>query len=64
MAGPEFCTEQGKLMLVVRAQRELKFSGKAFRDLLYEQLYGLGYKLSIADTYKWIIPSIKLGEFM
>ena len=39
IAGPEFGSEKGKIMLVVRALYGLKSSGAAFRALLAEVLY-------------------------
>ena len=41
-AGPEFGSEKGKNMLVVRALYGLKSSGAAFRAFLAETLYDLG----------------------
>ena len=41
IAGEEFGTDSGKIMLVVRAPYGLKSSGKAFRALLAEVLYDM-----------------------
>ena len=49
IAGPEFGSDAGKIMLVVCALYGLKLSGVAFRTLLAEKLWELGYKLSCAD---------------
>ena len=43
-AGPEFGSDAGKIMLVVRALCGLKSSGAAFRALLAETLYDLNYR--------------------
>ena len=43
VAGAEIVYEKVKVMRVVRALYGLKLPGKALRDLLYEQLHGLGY---------------------
>ena len=43
-AGPEFRSEKGKNMLVVRALYGLKSSGDAFREFLAETLYDLRYR--------------------
>ena len=40
-AGPEFGSESGKKMLVMRALYVLKFSGAVFRGFLVEALYEL-----------------------
>ena len=41
MTGPKFGSDQGKVMLVIRALYELKSSVEAFRDILAEQLRSL-----------------------
>ena len=46
-------------MLVVQALYGLKSSGAAFRALLAEALYDLGYKSSVADPDVWLRPDIK-----
>ena len=56
---PEFGSESGKKMLVVRALYGLKSSGAAFREFLEEALYDLGYKYSLAYPEVWLIPDIK-----
>ena len=45
---PEFVSESGKKMFVVRALYRLKSSGAAFREFLTEALYDLGYKSPVA----------------
>ena len=49
VAGPEFGSEQGKIMIVVQALYGLKSSGAAFRSLLAETLRDLSYEPSQAD---------------
>ena len=44
VAGPEFGDEEGENMIIVRALYGLKSSGAAFRALLAERLYELGYR--------------------
>ena len=58
-AGPEFGSESGKKMLVVRTLYGLKLSGAAFIAFLVEALYDLGYKYSVVDPYVWLMPDIK-----
>ena len=62
-AGSEFGSESGKIMLVVRALYGLKSSGAAFRSLLAETLYDLGYTPSKADPDVWMRPAIKANGF-
>ena len=62
-AGPEFGSESGEIMLVVRALYRLKSSGAAFRSLLAETLYDLGYTPSKADPDVWIRPAVKANGF-
>ena len=64
MERPEFGTEQGNGMLVVRALYGLKSSGSDFSYLLDEQLHDLGYRPSIADPGVWMRPSVKPCVFM
>ncbi len=63
MAGPEFGSDRGKIMLVVRALYGLKSSGAAFRALLAETLHELGYKPTKADPDVWIRPATKANGF-
>ena len=58
-AGPEFSSESGKNMLVIRALYGFKLSVAAFRIFLAEALYDLGYKSSVADPDVWLRPAIK-----
>ena len=44
-AGPEFGKEdEGKIMFIVRALYGLKSSGAAFRSLLADKIWELGYR--------------------
>jgi hypothetical protein len=53
-AGPEFGSDKGKTMIVIRALYGLKSSGAAFRAFLAETLYDIGYKPSVADPDVWM----------
>ena len=59
IAGPEFGSDKGKRMLVVRALYGLKSSGAAFRAFLAETLHDAGYRPSYADPDVWMRPAIK-----
>ena len=63
IAGPEFGSDAGKLMIVVRALYGLKSSGAAFRALLAETLYDIGYTPSKADPDVWLRPAVKPDGF-
>ena len=59
-AGPEFGAEdQGKIMLITRALYGLKSSGAAFRSLLADKIWELGYRPSKADHDVWLRPAVK-----
>jgi len=63
MAGPEFGSDKGKIMIIVRALYGLKSSGAAFRAFLAETLDTLGYRPSYADPDVWMRPAIKENGF-
>lgn len=63
IAGPEFGSERGKIMLVVRALYGLKSSGAAFRAFLADTLYDSGYRSSKADPDVWMRKSSKPDGF-
>lgn len=63
VAGPEFGSESGQIMIIVRALYGLKSSGAAFRALLAETLHDLGYKPTKADPDVWIRPAVKPDGF-
>ena len=62
-AGPEFGSDAGKIMLVVRALYRLKSSGAAFRALLAETLYDLNYRPTKADPDVWLRSAVKPDGF-
>ncbi|KAI2506217.1 Reverse transcriptase (RNA-dependent DNA polymerase) [Fragilaria crotonensis] len=63
IAGPEFGSEEGKVMIVRKALYGLKTSGAAFRAHLAETLYDLSYTPSRADPDVWIRPAVKPDGF-
>lgn len=63
IAGPEFGSDQGKVMIIRKALYGLKSSGAAWRALLATTLRDLGYKSSIADPDVWIKPAVKPNAF-
>jgi hypothetical protein len=46
-------------MIIVRALYGLKSSGAAFRSLLANQLFDIGYKSTKGDPDVWIRPAVK-----
>ncbi len=62
-AGPELGSEQGSVMIVLKALYGLKTSGGAFRALLAEILLGLHYVPLEADPDIWLQPAVKLCGF-
>ena len=60
IAGPEFGSEAGQIMIIVRALYGLKSSGAAFRALLAETLYDIGYTPLKADPDVQIRPEVKI----
>jgi hypothetical protein len=54
IAGPEFGSEAGSVMIVKKALYGLKSSGAAFRAHLAETLYDLNYRSTKADPDVWI----------
>ena len=61
--GPEFGSESGCIMIVVRALYGFKSSSAAFRALLTETLYDLGYLPTKADPDVWIRLAVKANGF-
>ena len=59
IAGPEFGSEAGKPMLIVRALYGLKSSGAAFRSFLADHLWEIGYRPSQADLDVWMRAAVK-----
>ena len=64
MEGQYFGSEQLNFMLVVREMYGMKSFGEAFRDLLFIQLHGLGYRTSIDDPDVWMRLTFKPGGFI
>ena len=63
IAGPEFGSEEGSIMVIRKALYGLKSSGAAFRAHLAETLYDLSYLPSKADPDVWIRPALKENGF-
>jgi hypothetical protein len=63
IAGPEFGSEAGNVMIIRKALYGLKSSGAAFRAHLAETLYELDYKPTKADPDVWIRPATKPDGF-
>ena len=59
VAGTEFGSEKGKVMLVVRALYGLNSSGAPWRQMLAQTLRDLGYISSKADTGVWLKAETK-----
>lgn len=62
-AGKEFGSDEGCIMVIVRALYGLKTSGAAFRSLLAERLWEIGYKPTKGDPDVWIRPGKKSDGF-
>ena len=63
IAGSEFGSNTGKVILIVRALYGLKTSGAAFRFFLAETFDEIGFKLLYADPDVWIHPAMKDNGF-
>ena len=63
IAGPEFGTDAGKIMIVVRVLYDLKSNSVAFRVLLAEILYDAGYRSLCVDPDVWMRPGMKSNGF-
>jgi hypothetical protein len=59
IAGPEFGSNAGKIMLIKKALYGLKSSGAAFRALLAETFYDLGYTPTKADPDVYLRKAAK-----
>jgi hypothetical protein len=57
-AGPEFGSEAGTVFILRKALYGLKSAGAAFRALLAETLYDIGYVPSRADPDVWLRPAV------
>ena len=63
IAGSEFGSEKGSVMLIVKALYGLKSSGAAWRSKLAKTLRGLGYESSASDPDVWLKQAIKPNGF-
>ena len=63
IAGPEFGSEAGSVMVIKKALYGLKSSGAAFRAHLAETLYDLNYQPTKGDPDVWIRPATKPDGF-
>ncbi|KAI2513146.1 Reverse transcriptase (RNA-dependent DNA polymerase) [Fragilaria crotonensis] len=63
IAGPEFGSEEGSIMIIRKALYGLKSSGAAFRAHHAETLYDLSYLPSKADPDVWIRSAVKENGF-
>ena len=63
IAGPEFGSDAGKTMIIVRALYGLKSSGAAFRAHLAEHLWGQGYRPTVTDPDVWLRAAVKPSGF-
>jgi hypothetical protein len=63
IAGPEFVSDAGCKMIIVRALCGLKKSGAAFRALLAETLHDMNYVPSKADPEILMQPAAKENGF-
>jgi len=62
-AGKEFGSDEGSVMIIVRALYGLKTSGTAWRAAFAEKLTEMGYKSTKADPDVWIWESVKPNGF-
>lgn len=63
VAGPEFGTDEGSVMKVVRAWYGLKSSGAAWHAMLSQTMHDLGYQRCKADYDVWLRPNRKQDGF-
>ena len=63
IAGPEFGSLEGSIMIIRKALYGLKSSGAAFRAHLAETLYDLSYIPTKGDPDVWIRPAVKPDGF-
>ena len=59
IAGQEFGSDAGKIMIIKRALYGLKSSGAAFRAMLANCIWDLGYRPSKADPDVWLKAATK-----
>jgi len=58
-AGKEFGSDEGSIMIIVRALYGLKTSGAAWHATFAQQLSDMGYASSKADPDVWLRPAVK-----
>ena len=58
IAGPEFGSEQGSVMIVKKALYGLKTSGAAFRSMMAATLHEMHYMPTKADPDVWLRPAV------
>ena len=58
VAGPEFGSEAGKIMIVRKALYGLRSSGASFRAMLADTIWNMQYRPSKADPDVWLRPAI------
>jgi hypothetical protein len=63
IAGREFGSDAGKVMVITRALYGLKSSGAAFRSMLADTIWNIGYRPTLADPDVWIKPAVKSNGF-
>lgn len=63
VAGIEFGSEAGSVMLIVRALYGLKSSGASWASMLNDSLKSLGYRPTEADRNVWLKPGVKPDGF-
>jgi hypothetical protein len=64
IAGSEFGSEKGSVMIIVRALYGLKSSGAAWRARFAETLRELGYRPSESDPDVWLKRAVKPDGFL
>jgi hypothetical protein len=63
VAGPEFGSDKGCVMIIVRALYGLKSSGASWRAMLAQSLTDMGYASTKADPDVWIRAAFKPDGF-
>jgi len=58
-AGKEFGSDEGSVMIIVRALYGLKTSGAAWRATLAQKLIDMGYVSTKADPDVWLRPAVR-----
>ncbi len=63
VAGDEFGSDSGKIMIITRALYGLKSAGASFRAFLGEHLHYMGFRPCLADPDAWLRPAVKRCGF-